>query len=107
MAKVSYLDPIDHIRGRISRKHRTVYYYRSATGAKYTQLYTKPSVSPSAAQLANTAKFRQAALQTNTIMADIALVETYRTAWRNALRNGTTAYRTLRGYIFAQVYGTL
>jgi hypothetical protein len=107
MARVVYLDPIDHISGKISRKHRTVYCYLTSTGAKYTQLYTKPAGSPTAAQLVCTSKFRQAAQQTNTIMADISQLETYRTQWRTHIQGTHPRYRTLRGFIFAQVYRTL
>ena len=107
MAKVVYLDPIDHISGKISRKHRTVYYYRAGTGAKYTSIFTTPTGTPTAAQQACTAKFRQAAQQTNTIMMDVTAVEPYRTAWRNLIRSGNTTYKTLRGYIFSQIYRTL
>lgn len=107
MAKVVYLDPIDHISGKISRKHRTVYCYRTGTGAKYTSIYTTPTGDPTAAQQASIAKFRQAAQQTNTIMMDIDRLESYRTAWRNQIKSGNLTYRTLRGYIFAQVYKTL
>lgn len=107
MAKVSYIDPIDHISGKISRKHRTVYCYRTGTGAKYTQLHTAPTAAPTAAQLASISKFRQAAQQTNTIMMDVEQLTTYRTAWRNQIHNGNYSYRTLRGYIFSQVYRTL
>ena len=107
MARVHYLDPIDHISGKISRKHRTVYCYRTGTGAKYTKLHTTPTGAPTAAQLASISKFRQAAQQTNTIMMDVEQLTTYRTAWRNQIHNGNYSYRTLRGYIFAQVYRTL
>ena len=107
MAKVVYLDPIDHISGKISKKHRTTYCYLNSTGTKYTQLYTKPTGAPTAAQQASTAKFRQAAQQTNTIMMDIDQLEPYRTAWRNQIHSGNLRYRTLRGYIFAQIYRTL
>ena len=107
MARVTYLDPIDHISGKISKKHRTTYCYLNSTGTKYTQLYTKPTGAPTAAQLASISKFRQAAQQTNTIMMDVEQLTTYRTAWRNQIHNGNYSYRTLRGYIFAQIYRTL
>jgi hypothetical protein len=40
-------------------------------------------------------------------MTDIEAIEPYRQAWRNLIRSGNTTYKTLRGYIFAQVYRTL
>ena len=107
MSKVVFIDPIDHISGKISRKHRTTFCYRTATGAKYTQQYTTPTVAPTAAQLANNAKFRQAAQQTNAIMADVTQVQTYSTQWRTHMQSSHPRYRTLRGFVFAKVYLTL
>ena len=107
MAKVHYLDPIDYLSGKITKRHRTIYCYRYAIDCRYTTVHTTPTVAQSAAQLASIARFRQAAQQTNTIMADIAQVETYRTQWRAHMQSGHPRYRTLRGFIFAQVYQTL
>ncbi len=107
MAKVHYLDPIDYLSGKITKRHRTIYCYRNAIDRRYTTVHTKPTGAPTAAQMASITKFRQAAQQTNTIMTDITAIEPYRTAWRNLIRSGNTTYRTLRGYVFAQVYRTL
>ncbi len=107
MSKVVYIDPIDHISGKISRKHRTIFCYRTATGAKYTQQHTDYSGSPTAAQIAAMTKFRQAALQTTAIMADVDQQQLYRTQWRAHMQSAHPRYRTLRGFIFAKVYQTL
>lgn len=107
MAKVVYIDPIDYLSGKIAKRHRTTYCYRTGTGAKYTQQYTSPTSDPTAAQQASTAKFRQAAQQTNTIMTDIDQLTPYRTAWVAHLKSGSPRYRTLRGFIFAKVYKRL
>ena len=107
MAKVHYLDPIDYLSGKITKRHRTIYCYRNAIDRRYTTIHTTPTGAPTAAQLASISKFRQAAQQTNTIMMDVEQLTTYRTAWRNQIHNGNYSYRTLRGYIFAQVYRTL
>ena len=107
MAKVTYIDPIDHISGKISRKHRTTFCYRTGTGAKYTQQHTTPTGEPTAAQIAGKTKFKQAAQQTNAIMQDIDRLTPYRTAWISKIKGGNTQYKTLRGYIFAQVYKSL
>ena len=107
MARVVYIDPIDHISGKISRKHRTTFCYLTSTGTKYTQQHNTPTSAPTAAQIAIMAKFRQAAQQTNTIMMDIDQLQAYRTQWRAHIQSGNPRYRTLRGFIFAQVYRTL
>jgi len=107
MAKVHYLDPIDYLSGKISKRHRTTYCYRQTTDRRYTTVYTTPTGAPTAAQQSTKQKFSQAAQQTNTIMMDVDQLELYRTAWRNLIRSGNRTYSTLRGYIFAQVYKTL
>ncbi len=107
MARVVYIDPIDHISGKISRKHRTIYCYLTATGTKFTQTYTKPTGGPTAAQIATMNRFRQAAQQTATIMADVDRQQAYRTLWRAHMQSAHPRYRTLRGFVFAQVYQTL
>lgn len=107
MARVVYLDPIDHISGKISRKHRTVYCYLTSTGAKYTLLYTKPATAPTPAQLSTQNKFRQATQQTNTAMTDPGQLQNYRTLWRAHMQSTHPRYRTLRGFIFAKIYQTL
>ena len=107
MAHVHYLDPVDYLNGKIAKRYRTIYCRRKDTDNRYTSVYNTPTVAQSAAQLASIARFRQAAQQTNTIMADIAQVETYRTQWRAHMQSGNPRYRTLRGFIFAQVYQTL
>ena len=104
MAKVVYLDPIDHLSGKISRKHRTTYNYRQASGRKYTSVQGTTSEDYTTAQQTCMTKFKTAAQQTNAIMTDIEQLEPYRIAWRNAIKNGKSRYSTLRGYIFAQIY---
>lgn len=100
--------PFTRISGKPVKDCDTV--FRMAFGQPY--LYGRDrsrtsTANPTAAQLASISKFRQAAQQTNTIMMDIDLLEPYRTAWRNQIKSGNTRYRTLRGYIFAQVYKSL
>ena len=100
--------PFTRISGKPVKDCDTV--FRMAFGQPY--LYGRDrsrtsTATPTASQLASISKFRQAAQQTNTIMMDIGQLEPYRTAWRNQIKSGNTCYRTLRGYIFAQVYKSL
>ena len=107
MAKVHYLDPLDYLSGKITKRHRTTYCYRQTTDRRYTTVYTTPTGAPTAAQQSTKQKFSQAAQQTNAIMMDINQLDPYRQAWHNLIRSGNHTYSTLRGYIFAQVYKTL
>lgn len=107
MARVDYIDPIHHLSGKIARRHRTTYCYRQDTGAKFTSVYQKSSKDPSPAQAAINGKFRQAAAEVKTILADMTQAEAYRKAWEMQRKGGTGKYQTLRGFIFAQVFSTL
>lgn len=108
MSKIQMEYPFTRISGKPVKECDTT--FRMAYGQPY--LYGRDrsrtfKYPPSAAQQTSIAKFRQAAQQTNTIMTDIEAIEPYRQAWRNLIRSGNTTYKTLRGYIFAQVYRTL
>ena len=107
MAKVHYLDPIDYLSGKITKRHRTIYCYRNAIDRRYTTVYTTPATAPTAAQISVQNKFRQAVQQTNSIVTDINQLQTYSTQWRAHMQSGHPRYRTLRGFIFAKVYQNL
>ena len=65
MAKVEYEDPIHHLSGKISKKHRTCYNYRRWSGRKYTSVHGDRTTAVSAEELAQRSKFkvvRQAAI---------------------------------------------
>ena len=99
--------PWQQIHGKISRRRTHIVWAQNAYGTRFTQLRNKRASTPSASEIATRAKFKQAAQQTNTIMMDVSQLTPYRTAWRSAVQSGTTRYKTLRGYVFAQIYNTL
>ena len=63
MSKVVFLDPIDHVSGKLSKKSRVTYCYRHAglsehgEERKYTQIRGKRSTPYTAAELARFDKF--------------------------------------------------
>ena len=93
--------------GKISKKRTRVVWAQTAYGTRFTQLRGKRSTEPSAYELAQRAKFKQALQQANTIMTDIDQITPYRTAWMAHIRSGNVKYHTLRGFIVAQVYKSL
>lgn len=107
MAKVQYLDPIDHISGKLSKKHRTVYNYRSGTGAKYTSCPEFKHTNPTQSQLDCQNRFKQAIAKREEIMRNPEQYSVYRNQWKALIAKGNTRYKTLQGYIFAQVYKDL
>ena len=62
MAKVTFIDPIDHISGKLSKSHRTCYNYRKAKNndginVKYTSIPNPSTAAPSADQQAQRTRF--------------------------------------------------
>lgn len=100
MAKVSYIDPIDHISGKISKHHESVYNYRTDIDCAYITQPRKSTVPPTVDQLAIQEQFARTASKVKQAMADTAQVATYKEAWKQQSK-----YKTLRGYIFSQLYG--
>ncbi len=99
--------PWMELHGKISKKRTKIVWAETPWGTRFTQLRGKRSSLPSATETTIRQKFRQAAAQRNLIMMDIEQLEPYRQAWRAKIQSGNTAYKTLRGYIFAEVYKTL
>lgn len=104
MAKVGYLDPIDYLSGKLTKRHRTVYNYRSGTGAKYTSCPELYKGNPTQTQLSCQERFAQAVARREQIMRDPEQYSVFRNQWKALIAKGNTRYKTLQGYIFAQVY---
>ena len=73
MSKVVFLDPIDHVSGKLSKKSRVTYCYRSNSNEagedrKYTQIRGKRSTPYTAAELARFDKFAAVARSTAAVM---------------------------------------
>ena len=107
MSKIGMEYPFNRISGKPMKECDTVFRMAFRQPYLYGRDRSRYKYNPTAAQSAQNAKFRQAAAQARTIMMDIDQLEPYRTAWRNHIKNGNTNYKTLRGYIFAQVYKSL
>ena len=99
MAKVTYIDPVEHISGKIAKKHKSVYSYRKDINCKYISQPRPSSVPPTSDQLALREEFARTVARVNQTMADEAQVNTYKEQFENQSK-----YKTLRGYIFAQMY---
>ncbi len=84
MSKVVFLDPIDHVSGKLSKKSRVTYCYRSASlsehgeDRKYTQIRGKRSTPYTAAELARFDKFSAVAKAVAAVMKNPAALQTPR-----------------------------
>lgn len=101
--------PFGNPHGKLSKKNcQIIWAQNNGTGTRFTQVrIPRNSQEPTAAQIAVIAKFKQASTQTNSIMQDIDRLKPYRQAWVAKIKSGNTRYKTLRGYIFAEVYKNL
>ena len=99
--------PWMEMHGKISKKRTKIVWAETPWGTRFTQLRRKRSTAPSATETATRNKFKQAATQTNTIMMDVSQLAPYRQAWRQKIQLGNNTHKTLRGYVFSEVYKTL
>ena len=100
MSKVVFLDPIDHVSGKLSKKSRVTYCYRSNSNEagedrKYTQIRGKRSTPYTAAELARFDKFAAVARSTAAVLKNPASLATAQTEF-----NAQTTYRKLRSYVW-------
>ena len=58
MGKVFYDDPINRISGKISKKYRTVYNHKRASGLNFTSVHGDRTTPPSAAEMAIHTRFK-------------------------------------------------
>lgn len=100
MAKVTYIDPVETVSGKIAKHHDSVYNYRADIDCKYITQPRKSTVAPTADQLAMQEQFARTAARVKQAMSDSAQVAIYKEAWKQQSK-----YKTLRGYIFSQMYG--
>ena len=100
MSKVVFLDPIDHVSGKLSRKSRVTYCYRQNSNEagddrKYTQIRGKRTTPYTAAELARFDKFAAVARSTAAVMKNPASLNTAMTEFQ-----AQSTYKKLRNYVW-------
>lgn len=99
MARVTYIDPVDSISGKINKTDNC--YGTLRYGKSYINRIKNPfKGAPTASQLETQRKFALASAATSEIMKDTNSTEymNYLTSWKNS----SNSCFTLRGYIFSQ-----
>ncbi len=104
MAKVTFNHLVDKVQGKTCKDERSpIFAYRADTGTRYVYHRDKENVNdPTPAQVAQQTKFASAHAQTATIMADPTLLAPYQASFPKQKK-----YKTLRGYIFADVIANI
>ena len=104
MAQVVYLDPIDHVSGKISKKYRTVYNYRKASKRKYTQVRDTRTTPPTANEMALHTKFRTVRLAALERAQDLMNMTQDQAAYAEARKVTGFKYTTFNGWLFAKAW---
>ena len=89
MSKVVFLDPVDHVSGKLSKKSRVTYCFRAENDRKYTQ------TPYSADELARFDKFAAVAQATAAVMKNPTSLNTAQTEFK-----AQSTYKKLRDYVW-------
>lgn len=101
MATIKYIDIVESASGKLCKHGTTIFMHKKASGKNYTSRICKPFTgAPTVDQLAMQEQFAATAARVKLAMADSAQLALYKEAFLKQ-----TKYSTLRGYIFAQMYG--
>ncbi|MCM1034553.1 MAG: hypothetical protein NC038_03445 [Paludibacter sp.] len=101
MAKVFYIDPVDHVSGKVCRHTKTIFMHRNDTGTNFTSRICNPyKGNPTTGQQAAMDAFKNAQTKVREVMSTPAEMQS--AVQRFKAQN---KYKTLRGFIFAENYG--
>ena len=95
MSKVVFLDPVDHVSGKLSKKSRVTYMYKAENDRKYTQIRGKRKTPYSADELARFDKFAAVERATAAVMKNPQSLNTAQTEFK-----AQTTYKKLRDYVW-------
>ena len=95
MSKVVFLDPVDHVSGKLSKKSRVTYMYKAENDRKYTQIRGKRKTPYSADELARFDKFSAVSKAVAQVMKNPQSLNTAQTEFK-----AQTTYKKLRDYVW-------
>ena len=101
MAQVVYLDPIDHVSGKLSKKSRVTYMYSDGRNneankeRRYTQIRGKRKTPYTADELARFDKFAAVSRAVAAVMHNPQSLQTAQTEFA-----AQTTYKKLRNYVW-------
>ena len=104
MSAVYFLDPIDYISGKISKKYRTVYNRRRASDKRYTQVRDARTTPPTAKEMAQHTKFRTCVQAANERAQDLMSMTQDQAAYSNAKKTAGFKYHSFRGWLVGKAF---
>ena len=106
MGKVHFLDPVDYISGKISKKFRTVYNRRRISDRRYTSVHGDRTTSASVEEIEHRLKFktvRLAALNRSMDLSHLTYDQMDFIAEKKA-KGSAFKYSTFKGWLFGKAY---
>ena len=106
MAQVEYEDPIHHLSGKISKKHRTCYNYRRWSQRKYTSVHGDRTTPASTEELEQREKFRVVRLAAHNRSRDLMHLTYDQMDFINEkkTKGASFKYTTYRGWLFGKAW---
>ena len=99
MGKPFFLDPIDYISGKISRKFRTIYARRKDNDRRYTQVHGERSTQPGSDELKARERFAAVAKAVRLRRGNLSLITSDQEAFL-AQKDTAGGKRTMRAYLW-------
>lgn len=103
MGKVAFLDPVDYISGKISRKYRTVYNHRRLSDRRYTQVRGTRNIPYNETEVAIHNRFRVVWQAVQARVANLSYIVQDQRAFRD-MRTSGGKWTTYRGWLFAKAW---
>ena len=106
MGKVHFLDPVDYISGKISKKFRTVYNRRRISDRRYTSVHGDRTMPASVEEIEHRLKFktvRLAALNRSMDLSHLTYDQMDFIAEKKA-KGSAFKYSTFKGWLFGKAY---
>ena len=103
MAKITYIDPVKSVQGKLSKASKVCYMVRKAptsnaemiANPNYTTIIGKRSTLPSASEIAQRTRFGNICKQTQARLKDSSKMQTDLAAYKQQ-----TKYKTLRQFVW-------
>ena len=103
MGKVYFLDPVEYISGKISKKYRTCYNYRKLSGRKFTSVHGTRLTPYNETEIAIHNQFRIVRAAVQARVTNLSYVVQDQRAFQ-AMRAAGGTWTTYRGWLFAQAW---
>lgn len=103
MARVEYIEPVDHLSGKLSQASQVIYHLRQQSGTCYTSIRSKRRPKLSEEEKARCTQFRIVKHAALTRERDLTLTTDDQRAWQAEQRANKTNY-SFSGWLFCKAW---